>query len=630
MYAGPKRRSSNVRVMQIFHELKAQFPTIPDHIITSCIASHVASEPLKNLQELVLAAAAKDQNQMGRPSVQLETPPFIPTPIPAESLIESKQTPSPERSRDDMNQSGSSEATSKESKCSNSSATKSDVPSSVAKRPNTLDIVKTSDQNDRRLQPSGKCRDVHKLLNSPILAEKPPKSPLSVQRFAVKQVPKKESPTTRKDTVSTPTQTTDTLVNNSPITSPSLNLSVNVNCQMGLVQSPVKPRCTAKVDVTPTQPWLTSSPTFSDNSSPRSFTSVNLTLRPPSVTPQDPIDITSQNSSLTYSTSSFDREKGLQSRLQITVGPGNAGNVSSVRARPRSFHLGENATDTLPVRAGSMCNLNSVGTDVTPVLLKQQAQIDRLQIELQTGNTKLVIMRREVEDLENKQSQIAERRTAEEMEKQLQMEINHLTYQCEQLAALLENNEFYNNIYTGPTGPLLAPQRPLSSPSRPAQTPRRPAERRQFVPLFSSQDVEGPKWNCSECTFLNHPDLDTCEQCDMLRVYHGTTQRSDLTTDALRIMPNSIDFNQSFDAFKKSFNKAIRRKVKGESRLSLPHSRSALTTEEMLRRMDFNDNHNATPDARHKTNNNRVPLNSSISAPNGLIGYPMNTNSNNA
>lgn len=246
-----------------------------------------------------------------------------------------------------------------------SSETKSDISSVVAKRPNTLDFSK-SDINERRLQLSEKCRDVHKLLNSPILSDKPPRSPLSAKRFAAKQVPRKDSPTSltppKKETVSTPTQTTDTLVNNAPLPS-SLNLSLNVNCQMGLVQSPTKPRCTARVDLTPTQPWLNPNSLQNDPSSPRSFTSVNLTLRPPASTPQDPIDITSQNSSLTYSTSSFDREKGLQSRLQITVGPGNAGSVSSVRARPRSFHLGESSTETVPVRAGSLNNLAAVSSE---------------------------------------------------------------------------------------------------------------------------------------------------------------------------------------------------------------------------------------------------------------------------
>lgn len=35
------------------------------------------------------------------------------------------------------------------------------------------------------------------------------------------------------------------------------------------------------------------------------------------------------------------------------------------------------------------------------------------------------------------------------------------------------------------------------------------------------QDNEGPKWNCHLCTFLNHPDLDKCEQCEMPRILHG-------------------------------------------------------------------------------------------------------------
>lgn len=309
---------------------------------------------------------------------QCETPPFIPTPVtatkepfiePSKTSVSSHSESSPGNSGD-MNLDVSSDValtSTAKFQSSPTSTTKSEIPKSAAKRPNTLDITKTCDPNERRLQPSEKCRDVHKLLNSPVLADKPPRSPLSSKRFSSKPVTRKESPTTgaipKKETVSTPTQTTDTLVNNAPISSPSLNLSVNVNCQMGLVQSPVKPRCSTRLDLTPTQPWLNPIPFSSDVTSPRSFTSVNLTLRPPTSTPQDPIDITSQNSSLTYSTSSFDREKGLQSRLQITVGPGNAGSVSSVRTRPRSFHSGENLPETVPTRAGSLCNLNSVNTE---------------------------------------------------------------------------------------------------------------------------------------------------------------------------------------------------------------------------------------------------------------------------
>lgn len=65
----------------------------------------------------------------------------------------------------------------------------------------------------------------------------------------------------------------------------------------------------------------------------RSFTSVSLTLRPPSSEPQAPIDIRSQRSSLTYSTSSSD-PRGFQSRVQISIGPGNVGTVAAARIRP--------------------------------------------------------------------------------------------------------------------------------------------------------------------------------------------------------------------------------------------------------------------------------------------------------
>eukprot|EP00095_Tigriopus_kingsejongensis_P008247 snap_masked-scaffold230_size244653-processed-gene-1.1 protein:Tk08247 transcript:snap_masked-scaffold230_size244653-processed-gene-1.1-mRNA-1 annotation:"mitogen-activated protein kinase kinase kinase 7-interacting protein 2" len=33
--------------------------------------------------------------------------------------------------------------------------------------------------------------------------------------------------------------------------------------------------------------------------------------------------------------------------------------------------------------------------------------------------------------------------------------------------------------------------------------------------------AEGPQWSCSECTFLNHPALDRCEECEMPRIALG-------------------------------------------------------------------------------------------------------------
>jgi hypothetical protein len=72
--------------------------------------------------------------------------------------------------------------------------------------------------------------------------------------------------------------------------------------------------------------------------------------------------------------------------------------------------------------------------------------------------------------------------------------------------------DFYHNIYTGQRGPLHIEGGPRS---------RRPEGRYTQPPLGAFQDNEGPKWNCHLCTFLNHPDLDKCEQCEMPRILHG-------------------------------------------------------------------------------------------------------------
>lgn len=65
----------------------------------------------------------------------------------------------------------------------------------------------------------------------------------------------------------------------------------------------------------------------------RPFTSVNLTLRPPSSNPQPPIDISSRAGGLTYSSCSYDPRQGYQSRLQISIGPGGQGTVTGVRTQ---------------------------------------------------------------------------------------------------------------------------------------------------------------------------------------------------------------------------------------------------------------------------------------------------------
>lgn len=92
-------------------------------------------------------------------------------------------------------------------------------------------------------------------------------------------------------------------------------------------------------------------------------------------------------------------------------------------------------------------------------------------------------------------------------------------------------------------------------------------------------------------------------------VYHGMTV-SDVVIDGIRV-PNSTTANRRYR--------------------SLPHSRSALTTEEMLRGLRINDNLNNAAAAALKNikTNHKVPLNASVSAPNGLIRFSSTSGDSN-
>lgn len=202
---------------------------------------------------------------------------------------------------------------------------------------------------------------------------------------------------------------------------------------------------------------------------PRPFTSVNLCLRPPSSEPQPPIEIQS-GQSITYSTTSFDPNKGFQSQLQIRIGP--------------------------------------------ELLSKQRERRDLLARELRREKEKLRRMKDEVRQM---QDAIALKPSPDILPK-LKAEIGRLRAECNRLTAAVDhyqdsqNNlplgetdeEFYRNIYTG--------QRLQS---------------------------EG-HWSCHVCTFRNHPLLSVCEECEMPRLSLGTS-----TSDVASRFPNVFSNNNT-------------------------------------------------------------------------------------
>ena len=60
------------------------------------------------------------------------------------------------------------------------------------------------------------------------------------------------------------------------------------------------------------------------------------------------------------------------------------------------------------------------------------------------------------------------------------------------------------------------------SEERVSVTPDERLRIEQRVSTNESGDLREPQWSCAECTFLNHPALKECEQCEMPRVMIGT------------------------------------------------------------------------------------------------------------
>lgn len=90
--------------------------------------------------------------------------------------------------------------------------------------------------------------------------------------------------------------------------------------------------------------------------------------------------------------------------------------------------------------------------------------------------------------------------------------------------AALEQQNFFKTMNPGQRGSIFAPPppEPPTSDSPPPLPPRihaiPPAPPVQPPSGSGDSDGDGEQWNCSACTFLNHPALNKCECCEMPRL----------------------------------------------------------------------------------------------------------------
>ncbi|CAD6217140.1 GSCOCT00004690001.2-RA-CDS [Cotesia congregata] len=556
---------SNIAIMQLFHELKQQFPGLPDHVVSQCIAQQLLTFNLmlQNSHDRETCTESLRLTQELRPS-----PGAFPPPAPDLNLQRGMSLPEdPQKTLQSLHQ----------------------KPKQKAHRPVSLDI--------------GPAR-------SPLHAARrvlPPLPPISSS-----QTPGRPAPSSAPAAYSTrgffddSSASPDNFRNVRNLNS-GFELNVNVACSPAsnrdfrTVQSPKK-----RNEPDPNE-------VLSDHT--RSYTSVSLTLRPPSSEPQAPIDIRSQGSSLTYSTSSLD-PRGFQSRLQISIGPGNVGSVAAARIRPP---MGTRPNNLIPVASGSHkppgnvkflsaelinlprptttmsapttpsapavgivsnpsslpatpsgpvssfpsspykdaisvdlsrlslhqanFNLNSnhsfsfmylfskynnllivyffsVSENQKQLITEQLVRKERLSRELKIEKGRLEALKREIHAIQGPVYPIV---SLEQRASDLRSEIYQLELECGLLTNEVDksinpsvplgetNEEFYNGIYRGQSINLPA------FTSSPPPLPSVPLTWDPSQNIHEDEDKDGPSWICEKCTFNNHPLIDICEVCLMPR-----------------------------------------------------------------------------------------------------------------
>ncbi|XP_046674122.1 TGF-beta-activated kinase 1 and MAP3K7-binding protein 3 isoform X2 [Homalodisca vitripennis] len=260
-------------------------------------------------------------------------------------------------------------------------------------------------------------------------------------------------------------------------------------------------------------------PHYGPSEPSRPFTSVNLTLRPPSADPL-PIDISSAAGGLTYSSCSYDPRQGYQSRLQISIGPGGGGTVSAGRTLAHRPPPSLRPATSLPDVATTSSQLVDPLPPATRVRVTEQLERkEKLSRELHKYRERLSSMQLNVTsmqaDLETRLRAPAPSLRVKRLREEillLQRECNRMTVEVDRYAEIRHvnsdtlllgetNEEFYKNIYRGQLFPRQSVrQRPVAMAGA------------------SGGGGEGHNWTCHVCTFHNHPALNKCEQCDMPRI----------------------------------------------------------------------------------------------------------------
>ncbi|KAM9495962.1 TGF-beta-activated kinase 1 and MAP3K7-binding protein 2 isoform 2-T4 [Clarias gariepinus] len=172
----------------------------------------------------------------------------------------------------------------------------------------------------------------------------------------------------------------------------------------------------------------------------------------------------------------------------------------------------------------------SMGSDdaayTQALLVHQKARMERLCHELKLKKKNLEKLKEEVNEMENdltrrrlqRSNSVSQIPSLDEMQqlrcknRLLQIDIDCLTKEIDLLQARGPHfnpsaiHNFYDNIgFLGPVAP------------KPKGTPAAESGSKNMKTVSEAEDDDGVQWGCTACTFLNHPALNRCEQCEFPR-----------------------------------------------------------------------------------------------------------------
>ncbi|KAG5669930.1 hypothetical protein PVAND_000220 [Polypedilum vanderplanki] len=561
---------TNISIMQLFHEMKQEFPKVPDHIVHQLVTEncHNRRACLEQLQKVVSSSMTTPtmypsksiHNNNNNQQTETKRSPII-------NGTKSKEIGSGKNDNSQMVKQ-INERFENISISSSSEATSSDIK--IMKRPTTLPL---------RRAPDPPTYSFSSNRSSPLTsATSTPSSTTSVSSFS---------------TATTSSQMHHNVILDSSATKTDDSLNVQLNVKVSPISTkrpapppppPVKPnsnnqRFTSHLSVQPEPPYTSMLDPKNNMMLPfgggaiastgttgqRSYTNVKLTLRQPSSSSSSsltPIDIQAGPQTLSYSSSSFNAQQGSESHLKITVAGNGESCIQAVRTAKNVPEINQIDT-TINIEGNYLLNDDNpqyriisnpfipqiaalpqsnerrlTEDELRQLIKRQMKQKESLECELEKEREKLQMIRLDIITLTKPVMTHLELR-------ELCDEITRLQTVCTRLSneidVVTSPPRAIVNTYSNAPPPIpkglvsrkghspsnsLLPhlQMDTSGLRYPTNQPpsyhdvMRGATEQQRLPIDSNLINDDSKWTCTICTFQNHSLLNICETCEMPRV----------------------------------------------------------------------------------------------------------------